>query len=230
VSVRANVKPLPAYVKRISSANIARGEENGAFHIWPTARPAITLEAGERLPVALRIRSLTATAGTLKLGADAPPSWKLRSEPGGREYWLDIPVDPSNGSGSRTVPLVVELPDGRSREIRVQLTVDVPAENLVTTPRELDFGELTIESAGQTLRRLGVRKLVGSFEIKSVSSTLPFLKFERVVIVPGSNYLIRVTIDATKPLKPGAQQGVIVIETDGGNRLEMPIKLKLLDQ
>jgi hypothetical protein len=48
--------------------------------------------------------------------------------------------------------------------------------------------------------------------------------------VPGSNYLIRVTIDAGKPLKPGAQQGLIVIETDGGNRLEVPIKLKLLGQ
>ncbi|HXF39758.1 MAG TPA: hypothetical protein VN687_08605, partial [Blastocatellia bacterium] len=110
------------------------------------------------------------------------------------------------------------------------LTVDVPAENLVTTPRELDFGELTVESAGQTLRRLGVRKLVGSFEIKSISSTLPFLKFEKVVIVPGSNYLIRVTIDVAKPLKTGAQQGVIVVETDGGKRLEVPIKLKLLGQ
>ena len=37
-------------------------------------------------------------------------------------------------------------------------------------------------------------------------------------------------VAATKPLKPGAQQGVIVIETDGGNRLEVPIKLKLLGQ
>jgi hypothetical protein len=230
VSVRANVKPLPGYVKRISSANVARGEENGAFHIWPTARPAVTLESGERLPLGLRIRTLSASAGNLKLGPDAPASWKLRSETGGREYWLDILVDPSSGSGSHTVPLIVELPDGRSRAIRVQLTVTVPTENLVTTPRDLDFGELTLESAGRALQRLGVRKIVGSFQIKSLSATLPFLKLEQVVIVQGSNYLIRVTIDPAKPLKPGAQQGVIVIETDGGNRLEVPIKLTLVGQ
>ncbi|HSB10684.1 MAG TPA: hypothetical protein VLM38_14445 [Blastocatellia bacterium] len=228
VTVVANVKPVPAYVKRITTADIARGEENGAFQIWPTARPAITLEAGERLALSLRIRPLAASAGSLTLGPNAPDSWKLRRE--ANEYWLDISLDGSNSAGSRTVPLLVELPGGRSREIRVQLMMNVPAESIVATPRDLDFGEVTLETAKSTLKRLGIRKIVGSFHVKSLSSTLPFLKLEQTEIVPGSNYLIRVTVDQTKPLKPGDHAGVILIETDDGHRVEVPVKLKLADR
>ncbi len=225
----ANVRPLPGYVKRISTAAVGRGETNGAFHIWPTARPVVTLEPGEGLAITLRMRALAQDAGSLKLGPGAPDSWKLRREADGGTYWLDIPIEPSSGSSSRVVALIVELSNGRSREIRVQLTVNVPAENLVVTPKEIDFGEVTLENAKGALKRAGVRKLVGSLHIKALSSTLPFVKLEQATMVEGSNYLIKITIDPTKPLKPGAYDGVMVIETDDGHRVEVPMKLKLVD-
>ena len=226
----ANVKPLPDYVKRITTADVARGEKLGAFQVWPTARPAITLEAGERFAITLRIRPLGPDTGTLKLAPGAPDSWKLRRDANGETYWLDIPIEIASGSSSRTVPLVVDLPEGRSREIRIQVAVNVPAENLVVTPRELDFGELTLESAKSAMKRVGVRKLVGSFHIKSVSSTLAFLRFEQATMVEGSNYLIRISIDPAKPMKVGAYQGVLLIETDDGRRVEVPVKMKLVDR
>ena len=225
VTVVANVKPAPAYVKRISTADIAHGESNGGYQIWPTARPAISLEPGERLTISLRIRPLASDAGTMKLGPDAPESWKLRREPSG-DYGLDIPLDAGAGSGSRSAMLVA---DGNgTREFRVQLMVTVPAENLVVTPKELDFGELSLQSAKGAVRRLGVRKLVGSFKIKALTSTLPLLTLQETTMVDGSNYLIRVTLDPTKPLKPGSYDGKVLIETDDGNRFEVPIKLKLV--
>ena len=49
-------------------------------------------------------------------------------------------------------------------------------------------------------------------------------------MVDGSNYLIRITIDGTRSLKPGAYEGVVLIETDEGHRVEVPIKLKLVDR
>ena len=229
MTIVANVKPLPAYVKRITTADVAHGEINGAFQVWPTTRPAISVEPGERLTIALRIRAVAPDAGTLKLEAGAPDSWKLRREAAG-DYWLDIPIDAGGGSGSRTAPLVVDLGENRSREIRVQLMVTVPAENLVVTPRELDFGELTLAGVNDAIQRVGVRKIVGSFHIKALSSTLPFLKLQQSTMVDGSNYLIRVTIDPTKPLKPGAYSGVVLIETDEGHRVEVPIKMKLVDR
>jgi len=225
VTVAANVKPLPAYVKRITTADVARGETNGAFQVWPTARPVISVEPGERLTIALRLRALAADAGSLKLGPGAPDSWKLRRDPAG-DYWLDIPVD---AAGARATSLVVDLGEKGSREIRVQLMATVPAENLIVTPKDLDFGELTLSAAGGATKRLGVRKLVGSFHIKTLSSTLPFLKLQQTTMVDGSNYLIKVTLDPSKPLKPGAYDGVVVIETDEGHRVEAPIKLKLVE-
>ncbi len=225
-TVVATVRPLPAYVRRIATADVARGEGNGVFQIWPTARPTITLEAGERFNISLRLRPLIAEPGTLTLPADAPATWKLRHEATG-DYWLDLPID---AGASRTVPLVVDMPGGRSREIRVQLTVNVPAENVVVTPREVDFGEVSLAKAQGSLKRIGIRKLVGSFHIKSASSTLPFLKLDQATMVEGSNYLIRVTIDPTRPLKPGSYEGLLIIETDDGHRAEVKINIKLLDR
>lgn len=229
MTVVANVKPLPAYVKRITTADVARGETNGAFQIWPTARPVISVEPGERLTISLRIRALAPDAGSLNLGPGAPESWKLRRDAAG-DYWLDIPIEAGGGSGSRAAPLVVDLGENRSREIRVQLMVTVPGENLVVTPKDLDFGELTLATAGAAIKRIGVRKIVGSFHIKTLSSTLPFLKLQQSTMVDGSNYLIKVTIDQTRPLKPGAYDGVVLIETDEGHRVEVPVKLRLVDR
>ncbi|MEK6285468.1 MAG: hypothetical protein AABO57_06990 [Acidobacteriota bacterium] len=226
----ANIKPLPEYVKRITTANVGRGEIDGAFQIWPTAQPAITVEPGERVAIALRIKALAPEAGSLKLAPDAPDTWKLRREGNGGDYWLDIPIGPASESSSRVVPFVVELSEGRSREIRVRLTVSVPAENLVATPRSIDFGEISLASPKGALKRVGVRKIVGSFHIKALSSTLPFLKVEQATIIEGSNYIIRVTIDPTKSLKTGIHEGVILIETDEGKRLEVPVKVKLIDR
>lgn len=181
------------------------------------------------MAIALRIRALASDAGNLTLGASAPDSWKLRREATG-DYWLDIPVEAGGGSSSRTAPLVVDLGENRSREMRVQLMVTVPAENLIVTPRDLDFGELTLERVSRTIQNLGVRKIVGSFRIKALSSTLPFLKLQQATMVDGSNYLIRITIDSAKPLKPGGYSGVVLIETDEGHRVEVPIKMKLVDR
>ena len=227
MTIVANVKPLPAYVKRIRTADIAHGETNGAFQVWPTARPAISVEPGEKLTVALRIRTFVSDAGILKLGPGAPDSWKLRREASG-DYWLDIAVN-GGASASRTAPLIVERSEA-SREIRIQLMVTVPEENIVLTPRDLDFGEQTLSNVRGAVQRLGVRKVVGSFHIKTLSSTLPFLKLQQSTMVDGSNYLIKITIDPTKPLKPGAYEGAVVIETDEGHRLELPIKIKLVDR
>ncbi len=223
----ANVKPLPGYVKRIATADIGHGEVNGAFHIWPTARPVLTLEAGERLSIALRIKALSQDAGNLKLGPAAPETWKLRRDANG-DQWLDISIGPSKETTTQVVPLIVEQSDGRSREIRVRLVVNVPGENLVVTPKELDFGEVTLENARRTLKRVGVRKIVGSLHITALTTTLPFLKLEQATMIEGSNYLIRITIDPTKPLKAGVYDGILVIETDEGHRLEVPVKLKLV--
>jgi hypothetical protein len=232
VTVVANVKPAPDYVKRIATANVKSGETNGDFQIWPTARPKITLEPGERLDVSLRIRPLAPGARSLKLAAGAPQSWKLRRETDGEGYWLDIPIEPAKDTNSQTVPLIVEPKEGPAREILVQLSVNVPSENVAATPQQIDFGEMALLSLSNPMKRLGIRKQIGSFHIKKLASTLPFLKLEQATMVEGSNYMIKITIDRTTPLKAGEYQGNVIIETDDTHavRVEVPVKIKITER
>lgn len=229
-SIAAVVKPIPAFVKRIATADIGHGEVLEGFQVWPTARPSVAVEAGERLTIPLRIRALAENSGTLKLAADAPETWKLRRDPKSGDYWLDIPIDASGGSGTHTATINVDVGGGRSREMRVRLTTNVLAENLIVTPKAIDFGEVTLASARASIKRVGVRKIVGTFHIKAASTSLPFLKIEQVTMVENSNYLLRISIDPAKPVKAGSYEGMLLIETDAGNRMEVPIKLKLVDQ
>jgi hypothetical protein len=229
VTIVANVKPLPAYVKRITTADIAHGEKDGPFHIWPTSRPAITAEPGERLIIPLRLRPIAQQSVALKPGPDVPDSWKLRREAGG-DYWLDIPIDTTGGSGTHVARLIVDQGENRSSEIRVQLILNIPNENIVVTPRELHFGEVALSGLSGATQRFGIRKLVGSFRIKTLSSTLPFLKLEPTTMVDGSNYRIKITVDPSKAPKAGDYSGTVVVETDEGRKIEVPVKMRVVDR
>ena len=143
MTVTANIKPVPAFVARISNADIAHGEKVGAFNVWPIARPVVTVERGERLAVTLRIRPAEPTSGNLKL-ANASEAYKLRREANGDGYLLDMAIEPSNDLTQRVMPVALQINDGASGELALQLTVNVQAENLVATPRQLDLGEVSL--------------------------------------------------------------------------------------
>ena len=113
--------------------------------------------------------------------------------------------------------------------MRLRLTVNVLGENLIVSPKALDFGEVSLAKARNSFQRVGIRKLVGTVHIKSMSSSLPFLKLEQTTIIENTNYLVRVTIDPARPLKPGSYDGVLLIETDADKRIEVPIRIKVVD-
>lgn len=233
LTVTATVKPLPAFVKRLAGVEIRSGYTLAGFNAWPVSQPTVTLERGEKLDITLRLRPLSASTGTLALAPDAPAFCKLRHDVSSNTYWLDLTAGPAVASLTQAVPLVVTAADGSSSKLTLNLAIEVPAENLIVTPRELDLGESALSSlkAGQQKSgRIGIRKLVGSFHIKTLSSTLPFLKLEQETIVEGSNYLIRVRIDAENLPKAGAYIGVLVINTDDNQKLQIPVMLTLADR
>jgi hypothetical protein len=229
VTVTANIKPVPAFVARISNKDIAHGEKVGAFNVWPIARPVVTVERGERLTVTLRIRPAEPTSGSLKL-ANASEAYKLRREANGDGYLLDMAIEPSNDLTQRVVPVALQINDGASGELALQLTVNVQAENLIVTPRQVDLGEFSLANlrdGAMAGTRIGVRKTVGTFHIESLTSTLDFLTLEPRTIIEGSNYVIRVIINQIKLPKAATYTGVLRIETDDPltPRVEVPIKV-----
>ena len=190
----------------------------------------VSAARGESVKLSLRIRPSARNAGELQLMSDNGGQYRLRREANKEEYWLDVETGPINEPGSHTRTIELKITGGNQTSLAIKLTINIASENLVATPASLDLGELelsSLKSGIQKTTRLGVRKLIGGFNVKSVSSTLPFLKFEQQTIVEGSNYLIKVSINLNSLPKPGPYSGVLRIETDDPQtpRVEVPIKV-----
>jgi hypothetical protein len=230
-TVKANVLPVPAFVFRIQNADVTHGEAIGLFKVWPTAHPQVMLESGEKLPLSFRVRP--ATRGEVKLAAGAPETVKLRREPGG-DYWLDVLLEGGSQKGWQKLPVSLHL-DGSPQTLALEITHQTVTENMTVSPREIDLGEFTLSDVKADRARPGrvsIRKQVGAFKIKSISSSLRFLKFDQQTIVEGRNYLFRIAPKAEGVTGPGAYNGSITIETDDPQkpRLEIPVRLTIVDR
>ena len=231
------MQPPPKFVGRIGNVDLQRGETFGAFRLWPGARPAITVDRGERLSLAVRIRPASDVASEMQLLTKPIDhiDFKLRPETKGTGYWLDISAGPFDEPG--THPLTIELATlgDPSPAVKVQLSVNVLAENIIATPNSMEIGELSISSLRvqpRSIGRLGIRKLTGAFRITAVSSSLQFIQVEQQTIVEGNNYLIRLSSDPKLLPKPGSYKGIIRIETDDSRkpRIEVAISLIVVDR
>jgi hypothetical protein len=219
---------------RITTAGVTHGQELKGFQVWPTAHPIVPVPLGESFKLSLRIRPLADGSGELKLATGTPSAFKLRREKDRDIYWLDIDIGPMKEPGTRDDLIVLKTGDEASPELVVQLTTRVPAENVVLSAKavSMTIPLASLKSGLQRPARIGIRKLVGEFRIKSVSSTLGFLKFETQAIVPGSNYLIRITLDPANLPGPGTRTGILRIETDDPQKptVEIPCTVDLLDR
>ena len=231
------MQPPPEFVRRIGNADLQRGETVGAFRLWPAARPAINADRGERITFSLRIRPTAEEVSELQLLTKPTEQvdYKLRRETKGTGYWLDIIAGPFDQPGPRSLMIELRTVGDPSPAVKVQLTLNVLAENIIATPTLLEIGEVLLSSLrGQSrmIGRLGVRKLVGAFRITAISSSLQFIKLEQQPIVEGSNYLIRLTSDPGLLPKPGSYKGLLRIETDDSRkpRIEVPINLIVVDR
>jgi hypothetical protein len=230
LTLRADVKPLPGFVKRMINTNVGHGENVESLNVWPTANPVVSAARGESVRLSLRIKFSARDSGELQLSSDNGGQYRLRRGANKEEYWLDVETGPINEPGSQTRNIEIKTTNPNQPALTIKLTINVASENLVATPASLDLGELELaswKSGAQKTARQGIRKLIGGFNIKSISSTLPFLKFEQQTIVEGSNYLIKVSINLNSLPKPGPYSGVLRIETDDAQtpRVEVPVKV-----
>jgi len=234
LKVRAVVRPLPDYVARITTAGVTHGQELKGFQVWPTAHPTLMVPLGESFKLSLRIRPLAAGSGELKLANGEGAPFRLRREKEREVYWLDIDIGPMKEPGTRNDIIVLKTGNEAAPDLEVQVTTQVPAENVVLSARavSMKIPLASLKSGLHRPARIGIRKLVGQLQIRSVSSTIRFLKFETQTIVSGSNYLIRITLDAGNLPGPGTYTGILRVETDDPQnpRVEIPCTVELLDQ
>lgn len=231
LTVEANIKPLPDFVKKIENSDVHHGIQMGTLIVWPVARPVIDIEPGEVFKFGLRIRPLEGVPTSLQLFTQSSDQLKLslRKETDVEGYWLDMELGPINEPGARTIPVLLASAAG---ELTIEVEVNVVAEELIVTPAQLDLGEMSqadLKSGSRRLGRFGIRKQVGSFGIKSLSTSLPFLKLEQQTVFEGTNYVIRVVLETKSPPKPGVYNGTVKVETDDPRSpvLEIPVKVNI---
>lgn len=235
MSLSARVKALPPFVNRIENAVINRGEYLSGFNVWPSARPRITLQTGERFTLSLRIRPEQTNAGHISKASseDGAVPTAVRYEKGDRSYWVDIIIPAAGEPGQRSIPVKLAIEQGIESELSIALRISVTSEGTLVTPRTLDLGEMSLGSGGDLSTvsgRIGVRKQLGGLHLGSVKSTVPFLKTETLTIVEGVNYVVRISLEPGAKLTPGSITGSVIIETDDPERprIEIPVRLRLV--
>ena len=140
---------------------------------------------------------------------------KLTTIEEGKRYQLNITSNPALKAGKyiQTVRLVTD--STTQPEVKIELSLEV-FPKVLASPASIIMPELPITS---DLTRVAwpsvfVRKLRGdSFQIKSYTSTLTFLKLELSTEAEGQAYKLKLSIDSTK-VKPGEFKGTINIKTN----------------
>jgi hypothetical protein len=136
----------------------------------------------------------------------------------GKRYDLSITSNPALKAGqhNQTVRLITD--DKANPEIAVQLEVTVyPLVFVTPSLMNLRGLPLSVEAAQLNLPLINVRKVTdqgGPLAIKSVSTTLSFLKLEQQTESDGKAYSVRLTLDKSKIGGPGDFKGVVRIETN----------------
>ena len=140
---------------------------------------------------------------------------KLSTIQEGKRYQLTITSNPALKAGKylQTVRLLTDSTAQPVVKIELDLTV---YPKVLASPASIIMPTLPItgDLTRITWPAVFVRKLRGdSFQIKSYTSTLPFLKLELSTEAEGQAYRLKLSIDVTK-VKPGDFKGTINIKTN----------------
>jgi len=228
----------------------------GTFEVWPTARPFVMMEKGERLTIPLRVSPgqldarianvstedaarkaaqgsaqparPSAEQGSLEFPAGAV-SYQIRPGVSRGGYWVDISVAIGDDAGRFTWSANVTDP-ATHETFPIELSALVLKDNLTISPRSLDVHDLSLATLKNTpviAANLNVRKMIGSIHIKGISSSLALVKGGWQVLVDGSNYLVKVYVIANPGVEPGKYQGTINISTDDPAHAQIEVPLTI---
>ena len=135
----------------------------------------------------------------------------------GKRYDLTLTTNPSLKAGQHNQTVRLLTDDKATPEISIPLEVTVYPLVFVT-PTQMNLKGLPLSMESQfSLPLINVRKVSdqgGPLAIKSITSTLAFLKLEQQTEADGKSYSIRLTLDKSKVGGPGDFKGMVRIETN----------------
>jgi hypothetical protein len=200
----------------------------GPLRVEPTDRWTSSIIVGSSTATTLYlVNEQAAPIHVKQVVSDANFSAKFEPIQDGKRYQLNISSSPQLKPGRyhQTLRVVTDFAANPESTIDVDLTV---YPKVFATPVSINMVPLPAASnlSGISWPVITVRKLrEGGLQIKSFSSTLPFLKLELIKDLEGQVYRIRLILDPQKVV-PGAYSGTIRIETNDADVpvLEIPVK------
>lgn len=133
----------------------------------------------------------------------------------GKRYQVIVASNPALKPGHYVQTVRVVTDSTAQPEVKIELDLTVYPK-VFASPASIIMPPLSVTSDLSTINwpNIFVRKLrEHGFQIKSYTSTLPFIKLELMTETEGQVYRIRLTLDTTK-IKPGEFKGKIHIETN----------------
>jgi hypothetical protein len=145
----------------------------------------------------------------------------------GKRYQLNVVSNAALKAGHHVVRVVTDSTVQPEVKIEVDLTV---YPKVLASPASIIMPAMSVTSDLATINwpTVSVRKIrERGFEIKSYTSTLPFLKLELMTETEGQAYRIRLSLDTTK-IKPGEFKGMINIKTNDPDVpfVEVPVQVR----
>jgi len=139
----------------------------------------------------------------------------------GKRYQVSLTSNPALKAG-HYIQIVRVITDSAAQpEVKIELDLTVIPKVLASPPSiTMPLLPISAEVSKISWPSVFVRKVRDhGFQIKSYTSTLPFLKLELTTVTEGQAYKIQLALDTTK-IKPGDFKGTIHIET---NDADVPI-------
>lgn len=165
------------------------------------------------LPTPVHVKSVIPGGGAFTAG--------LTTIEEGKRYQLTIKSDPALKAGHYTQTVRVITDSTAQPEVKIELDLTVYPK-VLASPASITMPVLPIGSQLSTINwpSVFVRKLRETgFQIKSYTSTLPFLQLGLKTETEGQSYRIQLTLDTSK-IRPGEFKGMIHIET---NDADVPV-------
>ncbi|MEW6209775.1 MAG: hypothetical protein AB1631_15535 [Acidobacteriota bacterium] len=223
LTLRAHFKPVETAAGAINKV-AGYGKMSGAFSVSPNDRWTTSAITGTAPATTLYLFNHEKEPVHIKQVEAGGTSFKVVVSPieDGKRYQVSLSTDPTlkPGQYSQKVRIITDHPT--KPDVILHLDVTVFAK-VFATPSSIAMPALALNSdmAGVNLPPIYIRKIrEAGLQLKSVNSTLPFIKVEVKTEIEGQFYTLRITFDKSKIAEAGSYKGEIVIDT---NDAEVPV-------
>jgi hypothetical protein len=206
------------------------GKRIGSLSVAPNNRWVTSVIRGSSASETMYIYSHAGKPVQIKSVDPGGQAFTARLSPiaEGKRYQLDITTDKDLKPGKYEQTLKIFTDSADTPELSILLEATVYAQ-VIATPTAILLPNMPFEIDPSTviLPAIYVRKVRdGGLKIKSVHSSLPFLRVSLTTEVEGQTYKIQLAFDKARKIEKGAFKGIIRIETNDidSSVIEIPLQ------